>query len=111
MPSTPQIRSQHVAAKAVTRRTVLKAGKTDTVASIAMRYKVSNANVASWNKVGAQAAFKLGQQVVLYLPAQAAAPATGRAARPAARGKARPAPRRVVKAAPPRKTAARTTKK
>ena len=52
----------------VTRRTTVKAGKRDTVASIAKRYRLSAAQVAEWNSVGASAAFKPGQQVVVYLP-------------------------------------------
>lgn len=100
-----------LAPEVVLRRTVVKAGKNDSVASIATRYKQSGANVASWNKVSAHAAFKLGQQVVLYLPAQANPPAANRVTRSVARGKAKPAPRRVAKVTPPRKAAVRPTKK
>jgi membrane-bound lytic murein transglycosylase D len=90
------------APEVVMRRTVLKAGRNDSVSSIAIRYRVSSANVANWNKVSAHTAFKLGQQVVLYLPVQAPAKA---ATRPVARAsKGRPAPKRVAKPAPPRKT-------
>ncbi len=53
------------------KRTVLKAGKKDSVASLAKRYQLSPASVAEWNKVSATAAFKAGQQIVLFLPAQA----------------------------------------
>ncbi|HVE54510.1 MAG TPA: transglycosylase SLT domain-containing protein [Ramlibacter sp.] len=56
----------------VTRRTVIRAGKRDTVASIAQRYKLSAAQVADWNDVGASSAFKVGQQVVLHLPVRGA---------------------------------------
>lgn len=52
----------------VTRRTTVRAGKGDTVASIARRYKLTVASVADWNDVRASAAFKVGQQVVVYLP-------------------------------------------
>ena len=52
----------------VTRRTTVRAGKGDTVASIARRYKLAAASVADWNDVRANAAFKVGQQVVVYLP-------------------------------------------
>ncbi|MES2879404.1 MAG: transglycosylase SLT domain-containing protein [Pseudomonadota bacterium] len=55
----------------VLKRTVLKAGKKDTVASLAQRYKVSPANVAEWNKLSTSASFKAGQQIVLFLPVQA----------------------------------------
>jgi membrane-bound lytic murein transglycosylase D len=54
------------------RRTVIKAGKRDTVASIARRYKVGAGQVAEWNQVAASASFQSGQQVVLFLPARAA---------------------------------------
>ena len=55
----------------VLKRTVLKAGKKDTVTSVAQRYQVNPASVAQWNKLGTSAAFKAGQQIVLFLPAQA----------------------------------------
>jgi membrane-bound lytic murein transglycosylase D len=55
----------------ILRRTVLKAGKKDSVASLAQRYRISPASVAEWNKVSASAAFKAGQQIVLFLPVQA----------------------------------------
>ncbi|MDQ7954404.1 MAG: transglycosylase SLT domain-containing protein [Pseudomonadota bacterium] len=73
----------------VTRRTVVKAGRNDNVASIARRYKLSPASVAQWNDVGAGHTFKRGYQVVVYLPVRAAAAArvgTGVRA-PAAGGK------------------------
>ncbi len=60
----------------VTRRTTVRAGKGETVASIARRYKLTAANVADWNDVRANAAFKVGQQVVVYLPVRSAARAT-----------------------------------
>jgi membrane-bound lytic murein transglycosylase D len=70
-----------LAPEIVTRRATVKAGKRDTVASVARRYKLSPAQVAEWNNVGASASFKAGQQVVVYLPlraARAAAPNSGR---------------------------------
>ena len=57
----------------VTRRTTVRAGKRDTVASIAQRYKVSASSVADWNDMKLGAAFKTGQQVVLHLPMRASA--------------------------------------
>jgi membrane-bound lytic murein transglycosylase D len=68
--------SEHVADTAhlslapeiVNRKTSVKAGKRDTVASIAKKYGVSASNVADWNDIKASAAFKAGQQVVLFLP-------------------------------------------
>ena len=52
----------------VNHRTVVRAQKRDSVASLARRYRVSAASVADWNDVRTTAAFKAGEQVVLYLP-------------------------------------------
>ncbi len=57
----------------VLKRTVVKAGKKDNVASMARRYSVSAQVLADWNKVSTSATFKRGQSVVLYLPARARA--------------------------------------
>jgi membrane-bound lytic murein transglycosylase D len=57
----------------VTRRTLVKAGRNDSVASIARRYRLSPASVAEWNDVKASHAFQRGVQVVVYLPVKAAA--------------------------------------
>ncbi|CAN5853000.1 transglycosylase SLT domain-containing protein [soil metagenome] len=56
----------------VTRKTMVKAGRNDSVASIARRYRLSAANVADWNDVKPNHAFPRGYQVVVYLPVQAA---------------------------------------
>ncbi|WP_219219863.1 transglycosylase SLT domain-containing protein [Variovorax boronicumulans] len=56
----------------VTRRTTVKAGRSDSVASIARRYRVSPASVAEWNDVKANHVFARGLSVVVYLPVQAA---------------------------------------
>jgi membrane-bound lytic murein transglycosylase D len=64
------------------RRVSLKAGKADTVAGIAARYKVSATQVAQWNRVGSGAHFKPGQAVVVYTantPAKAAASVVAKA--------------------------------
>jgi membrane-bound lytic murein transglycosylase D len=50
------------------RRITVKAGKNETVAGIARRYKLNPKQVADWNGVGTSAAFNTGQQVVLILP-------------------------------------------
>ncbi|MFN7445242.1 MAG: transglycosylase SLT domain-containing protein [Curvibacter sp.] len=52
------------------RRIVLKAGKKDTVNTIARRYGLPAAKVAEWNSVGAGASFKPGQNIVIqrWLP-------------------------------------------
>jgi membrane-bound lytic murein transglycosylase D len=60
-----------LAPEIVTRRMVVKAGRRDSVASIARRYRVSAAQVAEWNHVGASAALRPGQQVVLHVPVRA----------------------------------------
>jgi membrane-bound lytic murein transglycosylase D len=68
-----------LAPEQVTRRTVVKAGKHDSVASIARRYRLSASQVADWNNVGASAAFKAGQQVVVFLPVRSQARSSVRA--------------------------------
>ena len=57
-----------LAPEITTRRTTVRARKGESVASVASRYGLAAANVANWNNVSVQAAFKLGHQVVLYLP-------------------------------------------
>jgi membrane-bound lytic murein transglycosylase D len=58
----------------------VKLRKPISVAAMASKYKVSPANLASWNKVSAGGSFKAKQTVVLYLPKQARA-AGGKAAK------------------------------
>ena len=55
----------------VLKRMLVKLRKSETVASIAKRYKVTAASVADWNKVAAASTFKAKQSVVLYLPVKA----------------------------------------
>ena len=55
---------QHV----VLRRSSVRAGKNDTVASIAARYGLSPATVAQWNKVKPGQKLAPGKTVVLHLP-------------------------------------------
>ena len=94
-----------LAPEVVTRRTVVRAGKHDTVDSIATRYKLDAAQVAQWNKVGSAAAFKPGQQVVVYLPVRMArAPVRVNprnvkqvGTRPAAKAPVKPAPKAQAK--------------
>jgi membrane-bound lytic murein transglycosylase D len=57
-----------LAPEIVTRRTTVKARKSESVATIALRYGLAAANVANWNSVSTKAAFKPGHRVVLYLP-------------------------------------------
>ncbi|MDB5882267.1 MAG: peptidoglycan lytic transglycosylase, Glycoside Hydrolase Family 23-like protein [Ramlibacter sp.] len=68
----------NLAPEHVTRKTTVKAGKRDTVASIARRYRLDVGEVAKWNEVGTASAFKAGQAVVVYLPLRAAVHSTGR---------------------------------
>ncbi len=70
------------------RRVSFRAGKADTVAGIAARYKVSAHQVAQWNKVGNGARFKPGQAVIVYTAFQPTAKPTRTVA---ARKVARPA--------------------
>jgi membrane-bound lytic murein transglycosylase D len=59
------------------RRMTLKAGKRDTVAGVAARYRVRADQVAQWNNVGTKARFKPGQAIVVYTatPVRKASPA------------------------------------
>jgi len=61
-----------LAPEASTRRTTIKAGKQDTVGSIATRYRVKAADVARWNSVDVSARFEPGASVVLELPVRTA---------------------------------------
>jgi membrane-bound lytic murein transglycosylase D len=60
-----------LAPEVILKRTLVRAGKGENVASIARKYKTTPANVAQWNKVGTSASFKAGQQVVVFLPPSA----------------------------------------
>jgi membrane-bound lytic murein transglycosylase D len=91
-----------LAPEITTRRTVVKAGRNESVSSIARRYKLSAAQVADWNHVGVSTAFRAGQQVVLHLPVRAKARGPVRAT---AKGVAR-GPRAVAKGKPAAKRAA-----
>jgi membrane-bound lytic murein transglycosylase D len=53
------------------RRVALKAGKRESVASVAKRYRVSAAQVAQWNGVGPGASFRPGQSVIVYVAQKA----------------------------------------
>ncbi len=50
------------------RRLALRAGKRDTVAGIARRYRVSASQVAQWNKTSTGARFARGQTIIVYVP-------------------------------------------
>ena len=66
------------------RRVTLRAGKADTVASVAKRYRVSAAQVAQWNKVSPSARFTRGESIVVYVQ-RASANASRTASRPTAK--------------------------
>jgi membrane-bound lytic murein transglycosylase D len=113
--------------QAATRRLALKAGKKDSVASVAARYRLTHAQVAQWNQVATGASFKPGQTIIVHVahrpsrgkatrtaatPAKTSANAPPRAiakasAKPAARGAGGKAPTRLA-IKPAAKTAARS---
>jgi membrane-bound lytic murein transglycosylase D len=70
-----------LAPEVVLKRTTVRAGKRDTVASVAQKYKVSADQLAQWNKVSSSASFKSGQSIVLFLPASAKPSRTASASR------------------------------
>ncbi len=51
------------------RKVSLRAGRHESVASVAKRYKVPPAQVAQWNDVGAAATFAPGQSIIVYVAA------------------------------------------
>jgi len=53
------------------RKVALKAGRKDSVASVARRYRVNPQLVAQWNGVGKTASFKPGQTIVVFVPGKA----------------------------------------
>lgn len=79
----------HLAPEAVTRKMVVKAGRRETMASLARRYKVSPKQLAEWNDVPASSVLTAGQQMVLYVPVRAGARGTVRKASPRARASVR----------------------
>jgi membrane-bound lytic murein transglycosylase D len=83
-----------LAPEIVLKRTLVKAGKGETVASIARKYKINADQVAQWNKVGMGASFKPGHQIVLFL----AAPPATKAAAPMRTVARKAAPHRVATA-------------
>ena len=64
-----------LAAEMVSKRLLVRAGKKETVASVAAKYKVNPALLAQWNKVGRGASFKPGQQIVVITQVSAVAAA------------------------------------
>lgn len=66
----------YFAPESVQRRIVVKAGKRDTVASIARRYRVSATQVAAWNDTTPGARFRPGEKVTVYVTGKAKSKAT-----------------------------------
>jgi membrane-bound lytic murein transglycosylase D len=79
------------------RRIYVKVGKRDSLASIAQRYKVSVAQIKTWNNLH-QDKVANGQSLQIQVPykAQAKGPTRVAAHAPAHRVAARPAPRKAV---------------
>lgn len=77
------------------RKVSLRAGKRDTVASVAHRYRVSVKDVASWNHTSVGAKFKAGQTIFVFVPHKAS---RGRAAHAHVRAGATKAPAGKVSA-------------
>ncbi len=98
-----------LAPEILTRRTVIKARKGESVASVAKRYRLAASSVAEWNRTAATGTFKMGQQVVLFLPHHGKVAAKANPARAVvakagtrttvARGSGRPLARTVGRAA------------
>ena len=80
------------------RKLTLKAGRRDSVASIATRYRISAAQVATWNGVAASARFKPGQTIIVYT------------AQKASKGKARGSGSKRADRSPPKAEANSTTR-
>jgi membrane-bound lytic murein transglycosylase D len=60
------------------KRLSLKAGKRDSVAAIAQRYRVTAQQVAQWNHISASSPLRRGQSLVVFVPAgKAVAQASG----------------------------------
>ncbi len=85
----------------VTRRTTVRAGKRDSVATIARRYKVTTADVATWNDVKSTASFKAGEAVVVYLPVRMTSGASAGSSSRTSRQSAAPSKGTAKKASAP----------
>jgi membrane-bound lytic murein transglycosylase D len=81
-----------LAPEVILKRTQVRAGKGETVASIARKHLVSADQVAQWNKVGLSASFKPGQPVLLFL----APTPVKKAARPSSASARKSVPKRAV---------------
>lgn len=86
------------------RRVSFKAGKRDSVASIAKRYRVSAQQVAQWNRTSASASFGKGQSVVVFVPAGNAVTAKAATTSTAQARRTEPAASKTASAASARRT-------
>ncbi len=94
------------------RRVALKAGKRDSVASVAKRYRVSASQVAQWNGVGAGSHFRPGQAIIVYVAQKSAAKAAPKSTRAVAvKGATKVAAKGTAKAAPAKKKASAAPQK
>jgi len=67
------------------RRVTYRAGRGETVATVAKRYRVSAAQVAQWNKVAVGASFAAGQSVVVFVAQKQPSVRSSKAKKPAKR--------------------------
>jgi len=112
-PSVADNGQMALAPEVTLKRSVVRARKGDTVASLAQRFNVTAANVAEWNKFAASSSLKKGQAVVMFTPSRATASrssAQGSKRTPAAARHA-PAAAKRAGAREPAKAAHRTTGK
>ena len=88
-----------LAPEIVTRRTTVKAGKRDTLASLASRHRVSVANLADWNDLKVSSAIKAGQSIVMFVPLRGTSvtPSRPRAGKVAAVARSAKAPAQTSK--------------
>jgi membrane-bound lytic murein transglycosylase D len=86
------------------RKVSLRAGKHDNVDTIAKRYRVSAAQVAQWNDVGAGARFAAGQTIVVYVPNKAGQTTASRSGGPRSPHSSRVAASSAAKGSKPTKT-------
>ncbi len=91
------------------RRVALRAGKRDTVAAIARRYRVSASQVAQWNNTSSGARFKSGETIVVWVPQKQSASAVAGKPGPVAVARGKGAPARSTRIAGKRKPQAERT--
>ena len=88
------------------RKVSLKAGRKDSVASVAKRHHVSAVQLAQWNNLSPSASFKPGQSVVVYVAAKAARTKAVRTAAASHRGAGAGKLRNVASTRPARQVVA-----